>query len=389
MEIFYFLALIPIGLGLVAKYIFHKNISWQEWLLATMLAFITAGITHGIVNTTMSKDFEIWSGQVIQAKHYTAWQEYYEEAIYRDEDYEDTETYTDSKGKSRTRTVTKTRRVFDHWESRTRWHSDSYDVSTTLNSFSISKSKYEELKKEYKNESSVLGDRTTSEHNSRMIAGDRYDRISNAGNVITPITCKRSVENRLLHADKNVYSFAEIPEGKWIQPYPASSDPFTSNRLINVPTIQIKDWDILNSTVGPVKKVNLILINFSTSDTSELEYVKSKWIGGKKNDLILCKGVGWTKVFGWSDADICKRNLETILLKNELDKNIIPLIEKEVMDNYEKTNWHKFDHIAIEPTATSIVVYIIIMLLIQGGVYYYFHTAEIDIVEIVKGFIKR
>lgn len=390
MEIFYFLALLPIGLGLIAKYVFHKNISWQEWIIATVLAFITAGISHAVVNTISVSDFEVISGRVIYVKHYTRWKEYYEEAIYRTDTYTDTESYTDANGKSQTRTVTRTEVVFDHWEPRTRWHDDWYEAVTTIkSSYRISSGFYYQLVAEYGNEEKVEGDRTTGEHASRMIDGDRYDRISQANNIITPVHGKQDVANRLLRADKNVYSFVEIPENIKVMDYPDVKDPFCSKRLINVDTIPIKDWDILNAKVGPTKKVNLILINFDVDNPPDFNYIRSKWVGGKKNDLVLCKGKDWAKVFGWSDAEICKRDLETILLKNKLDKNILPLIEKEVMENYEKTNWHKFDHIAIEPSTTSVVVYIIIMLALQGGIYYWLHQSEVDIIPVINDIISE
>ena len=134
----------------------------------------------------------------------------------------------------------------------------------------------------------------------------------------------------------------------------------------------------MNAKLGFLKKVNIILVKFDSPDSMMGEYLRSYWKGGKKNDLVLCVGEGWTRVFSWSDADVCKKNLETILLNNKLDKKILPKIEKEIKDNFTKTNWKKFDHIQ-KPVATwVIVVYFIVTCLIQGGLFYWFHHNELS-----------
>ena len=127
-----------------------------------------------------------------------------------------------------------------------------------------------------------------------------------------------------------------------------------------------------------MKRVNLIIIGFQNQDASIADWQESEYIGGKKNDLVLCfnmygTNVTWTKVFGWTESEICKRNLETILLTNPINNYILPKIKEEVIINYVWKDFSKFDYIGISPPKWMYPVYILILLLTQGVLWYIFH----------------
>jgi hypothetical protein len=98
----------------------------------------------------MTADVETWSGQVTQAKYQPSWVEAYEQAIYKTVRYTERESYTDEKGKTKWRTVEKTKRVFSHWESRTRNHSANWYADDTLvGSYGVDKDRYEDIKAKF------------------------------------------------------------------------------------------------------------------------------------------------------------------------------------------------------------------------------------------------
>ena len=149
-------------------------------------------------------------------------------------------------------------------------------------------------------------------------------------------------------------------------------------------TVDILEFDRMNSRLGPHKQVNVILIGFGSRDSSFAEWQRAKWIGGKKNDLVLCYGgskdghPAWAKVFGWSDSEICKRNLETILLQNKIDTKVLPLLEKEITSGYQIKDWSSFDYLSVEPPTWSYWVFAIVLIVFQLGFYLWAYCNEYE-----------
>jgi hypothetical protein len=314
-------------------------------------------------------DYETWSGKIVQARFFPAWKEYYEYAVYR------TEYTYDSDGK-----VSGSYQVFDHWEPTTRWHSEHWEAYSNIDTtYSITKARYNYFVKIFGNERSIKGDRTTSEHASRMIAGDPKDYLTIlTSDFVEPITSVKYFENRI-KAAPSIFNFLEVPKEMAVFEYPGNQNAWISNRLLgNAPKhLSIRKWDEMCARLGPIKRLNVIFVGFDSSDTMLAEWQKSKWMGGKKNDLVICKGPNWCKVFGWSESDICKRNIETLILQNKLDDAILPLIEKEIMDNYKKREFTEdFAYLTVEPQVHHWITFIVILFLSQGALYFYFHRED-------------
>ena len=391
MYLFYIFSLIPLIIGLVF-WLRSDKVIWQEWIGASLLAFVISGVTHLVAAKGMTDDRETWSGQVSSVQYIPRWKEYYEEAIYRTEYYSENETRTRTVGSgknSRTETYTvsvqKSRRVFDHWESRSRWHGPKWKCETDLNqSFSISEGDYNRIVLRFGKVEQRIGSRTTGEHSSRMLEGDPNDHWGvNVNRWCEPVTDSRSFENRI-KAAPSVFSFVKVPTNINVFPYPNNKDVFHSDRLLG--EARKIDWlkfDQLNSYLGARKKINLIMVGFKDSDSMLAEYQKAAWIGGKKNDIVLMYNLNsgstkpsWTRVFGWSESELCKRNLETILLLNPIDDNLLEQINKEIVANYIIKDWSKFDYLTIEPRTIHFVWFFVILGLTQIGLYVYFHHNE-------------
>lgn len=127
------------------------------------------------------------------------------------------------------------------------------------------------------------------------------------------------------------------------------------------------------------------MVGFGNVPSDYGHYQEAKWIGGKKNDLVICFGgviktnaPQWVYVFGWTEQALVKQNLQTLVLQHPINDDIIPLISAEVSKNYVIKDWHKFDYITIEPPAWSYVAYFLVMLITQAGLYIYFHVKNFD-----------
>lgn len=369
MHFFYLLALLPLIVGFFIWYN-NQEVNWIEWLAASAVAFLLAGIFHALAIHGMTRDVETWSGYITSARQFSAWREYYEEAIYR------TECHTVCTGSGKNREChEECHQVFDHWESRRRWH-DAYweaysNISTT---YRISQDKYKYFVKQFGQQSTIKGDRTTFEHNSKMIDGDPNDYTTDrVSGWIEPVNVTKEWTNRI-KASPSVFSFITVPKDIPVFPYPNNDDPWQSRRLLGQAAkhFNIFKFDQMNARLGASKRVNVIIVGFDSDDSMLAEYQRAKWIGGKKNDVVLCYGRNWTRVFGWTDSEVCKQNLQELLLQHPKNDDLLPLIEGEIRQNYVLKDWKQFDYITIKPKFGFVVAYFICLIIAETALYAFF-----------------
>ncbi len=179
-----------------------------------------------------------------------------------------------------------------------------------------------------------------------------------------------------------------VPAGTPVFPYPASTDPFTSNRLLGCAktTVSTLAFDQMNARLGPVKHVNVILVGFVGHSMELAKSQEAAWVGGKKNDIVICYGYGdphpdlhakpdWVKCFGWAEHAVIKHDLEDIFLdaNGGVTDVVLPALEHEVAANWQIKDWHKFDYINIEPPAWSYFAFIGFLIVSQAGWYFFCH----------------
>lgn len=372
--VFYLLVPLPLLVGGIL-WATDKHVNWIEYVSGAVLAFVMAGIMHLVAIHGVTDDIETWSGQIIQARHYAAWEEYYQEAIYRTESYECGTTKNPS---------TCYRQVFDHWEDRTRWHQDTYHSWSNINtSYGISLDTYLYLTRVFADNHAVRGDRTTGEHNSRMIGGDPNDYVTdNKTGWIQPITDLRHFENRI-KAAPSVFSFVQPPPTVKTYPYPANNDPWHSDRLIG--SAALLNWlpfDQMNARLGPSKKVNVIMIGAGNKDQFFSQWQEAAWLKGRKNDVsILWIGSNahptYCRVFSWGEGRAL-RNIEALILDKGVSDAILPDIERELKTNFIRADWSKFNYISIECPVRYLWWYLGFMITIQGSFWCYAHYNQFD-----------
>lgn len=355
----YLIALLPVLAG-GALWVLHHKIVWWEWAISASSGFALAGIMHLAAVEGMTHDKETWSGEVVSVLFRPEWIERYTVTH--------TAYNTDSNGNTTTTTYTTT-----HYDK----HPDRWYAYTSLGqSLSISLQTYQSIGKLFGGESlKEKGRRSTSRDNSTMVSGDPYDHVVyNKTGHIEPVVKSVSFDNRV-KASPSVFSYAELSpeESSMLPEYPEADNPWVSGRVINAP-ISIRRWDQMMARLGPAKKVNVILVRLKSAGHAQL--LEAKWVGGKKNDLVLCYGDGWSYVFGWTEKEMAKRELETILLTREVDDSIIPHIEKAVLEHYELVDWSKFDYLDLEPRPVHFVLMLVFVCLLQICLYTYFHSNE-------------
>jgi hypothetical protein len=373
MYIFYIGALLPLLIG--AFLLWKDNeVVWWEWLISAGASFLLAGILHASAIYGMTGDVETWSGQIVKASHHPRWVERWTK--------HHSETYYTGSGKDR---KSHTR----HWTT-TEYdtHPEHWEVTRNFGSYDderdVDESFYNEVSRKFGGK--IVEDGTqSSHHGGTRSSGDRniYSTHNHTGYVF-PVTTSRSFENRV-KAAPTVFSFAKVPTNINIYPWPQNNNWNQSDRLCGTAAVLINlyKWDCMNSYLGPRKQVNVIMVGFGNEPTDYGQWQQAKWIGGKKNDLVLCFGgatknkpATWSYVFGWTESELVKKNLQTLLIDKPINDALIPLIIAEIEKNYVIKDWHKFDYITIDPPTWSYWVFFIFLILTQSGLYYFFHVNE-------------
>ncbi len=365
MYLAYLIALIPLIVGGVLWFR-NREVNLWEWVGGAAIGFALSGIFHFVAIHGMTADTETWSGRITQATHHPYWHASWWE----------TETYdcgTEDNPQTCTRMVHKTASYPEHW---------TVDVSygAKSGSYEVSRAFWNRICGEF----GVTRPRAEKGYRPDMDSGDSNDYFAdNHTGVIVPTNTTYHFENRV-QATPSLFSFVKVPENVGYK-YPEAPSWDRSARLVGLAqsAINLRAWDTLNSELGPTKKVNLILVGYSDADSSVAHTLEAKWIGGKKNDLVLTYGgVGddgkptWSYVFGWTEANLVKQNLQTILLDNPVNDAILPKIKEEVARNYQLKDWDKFAYLTVEPPGWTFIVLLLVMGGAQFGFWWWAHRNE-------------
>ena len=366
MIIFYICSLLPIIFGgiLYAK---DKEITWQEWFGGSIASILTAIIFHISAFYGMTRDIETLSGLISRVEHHPEWTERYEER------------HTSGSGKNERVWYTTEYQIHpEHYEA-------ELDFGCETERKEISYSIFISGSKNFGGHIVENPDgQQSSSHGGSRSSGDRNIYcVFNKTGYVYPVTTLHHFENRI-KAAPTVFSFGKVPDNIPVYEWPENPNWQVSNRLLGLigNGLSILEWDRMNSELGPRKKINLIMIGFGQKSSEIAEYQRSKFIGGKKNDVVICYGgsnpskADWVVCFGWTENELCKRNLETIVLTHKIDNQLIPLIKQEIYKNYEIKDWSKFDYISIEPPTWAYYVYFVVMIVSQGCLYLYFHVNQ-------------
>lgn len=357
---FYLFACVPVGVGLVL-WIKSREVVWQEWVAGSVLGFIMAGIFHLIAAFGQTSDLETWSGHIIKATHHPRWVE----------EYQQMHTRIVGSGNNTSTEV--------YFTTEYRTHGEYWDADTNINSnFRISQDFYNTIADGFGNKGQEVG------YKPGFHGGDRniYPTINFNSHEKYPVTKLVSFENKV-RATPTTFSYAKVPKHIDVYPYPANANPLASNRLLGTAQeVDLLMFDRLNARIGPWKQANLILVGFGDRDSSAAHWQESAWVGGKKNDVVLCWGgpngkPSWTRAFGWTDSKTLLRNLETIALANGVSTETLPLLEREIERSYKLKDWHgAFAHIKVPAPSWAVVTYFMVATIAQLAFWYLAHANE-------------
>ena len=196
----------------------------------------------------------------------------------------------------------------------------------------------------------------------------------------------KAVPDSLFHAHQEMVSQFD----KMIPAYPSNVyDLHRVDRAISVgvPIPDIKEWnqDISNMLrkLGPQRQANVIVLFVNTANQSYQYALEGKWVGGKKNDIIVLIGttsypkIDWVAVSSWTDKAIFKVQLrDDIFALGNIDRAaIIKAIEYNTMKTFERKQMKDFEYLktSISPPFWVLTLAIILGIIASLGCSYAFY----------------
>lgn len=329
--IYFLLALIPMVIPFIAKYFFKHDLTIPEMILACVAPAVVIGIIYVGGTYNEMADVEVLSGQVTAKER--------NEVHCRHSYSCNCVTYYTGSGASR-----------QSHRSCSTCYRHSYDVDwdviSTLGTISIDTDDSRGL--------------IEPKRWSVVNIGDPYAKTSSYVNYV------KGAKDSLFNLEKyNKSQLNIVPE------YPNKIfDLYKINRVVdigaNVTNLQDLNDGLSNilRTLGGEKQVNVVMA--ITNKPRDFAFaVRDKWLGGKKNDVMIVIGaskypkVDWVEVFSWS-----KNQMVNIKLRDDINtlgnisltKELMDVISKDVNDYFVRKPMSEFEYLEgqIQPSATLI-----------------------------------
>jgi hypothetical protein len=192
----------------------------------------------------------------------------------------------------------------------------------------------------------------------------------------------KAAPESLLH-----YSKGKILYDNIIPDYPDNVyDYYKINRVVqigtsipNVAQYNEKISDVLKS-LGPTKEANIVLV-FTNKAKSIAPSIRNKWIGGKKNDVIIVIGtkdnktIDWVESYAWSIKPAITNHLrDDIMAVNDIENidAMFSTITRDISVYYQRKPMKDFEYLKneIEPPLWVIILTVLLSLSTTVGMIY-------------------
>lgn len=329
---------------------------WEYFtpILASVLAIWIAGFT---CDYFMAWDYERHGGWVTASQ----WDEEWTET------YTDIETYTDSNGKTQTRTVVKTR-----------YHPDEYHCQDS-NGYEVTIDK-----DHYINMRSVFGNEVTEKPwrsgQSSWGDGRRFTTkwTGNDGN-FTPCFTMHRYENRVARSNSvmNLPSVSKADRLKYgIYEYPEMFDYHFQNSILGWnDSIAEKLLMFANARLGKIQQVQVFILVFKNQPLQTGVLQKNHWKNGNKNEVVTCIGIDndnkidWVYPFCWDNENLKVNIREEIASMDKLEMiDVVNKVIQLVGEKFHRKSFKEFEYIKLDPPLWAKTLVFFFILLVNGGV---------------------
>ena len=373
--IIWFLLIIPFISAVFLVYKYHHKVTWWEYLILFGGAIFLIAITKFIGEKSLTNATEFWGDLVQRVEHH---EEY---VIQRHKICErDVPDGKDSDGNPKTRTEEYNCPYLER-------HPENWKAITVSGwEFSISKAKYLELMNRFGAQPTFrnMDRRGDLEFRDKLIKdGNMYYGTWKGESEKSYAVSKTNTYENKVQASNSVFNFRKIKKEEAEQ-----------NGLFDYP--KIKDWRIptvlggkgienisevedrfhfLNGNLGPKKQLRVWVLLFKNKPLSTALSQEAYWIGGQKNEFVVCIGVDdslevqWCYPFSWTEVHELKINTRNFVIdQKKLD--LISLSEylySELGKKWKRKEFKDFDYLTVEPPLWALITAFILQILFNVG----------------------
>lgn len=335
MQTFFLLLLFPLCWPLIAKLLWHNKINITEIIVSISVVTIFVSITYFSGLYLATQDVEIWNGKVVSKERI---HDTYEESY-------SCNCTTDSEGNSSCDTCYETHYTVK-WIGNTTVGDVTFDYID-----STSRSVY-----------------STPDP-------DTYIRCK----IDEPASIEHNFINYIKAVPESLFnnSNLELENEVNIPTYPIVYDFYRIDRVINVgtniPNDIIKELDSKLDTIltelGSMKQANIIVIFANTTDNNYKYMLEQKWLGGKKNDIIVIFGMKEYPNILWVDVITWAKNIGNemfhVVLRDSLSENknfevdkVVKIIYDTTLTKFTRPSMKDFEYLKneIEPNLWVIIL---------------------------------
>lgn len=363
------------GVIIAAKY-YNRHFLWWEYFIGILISIIVTGIFLLILVSNLEDDTE-YHGSVVLSAQYTEYYETYvndtcSRQVACGEDYS-----TDSKG---VRTCT-TRYCTEYYDCS---YCDDYpahwDVYDNLGqSYSISESKYNYLKKIWENESFIKMNRDINYQHGCGEDGNVYNTVWNRD-----IYTSENITNIKTYTNPTINSNSTFKYRDWTKQEVSDRKLYDYPKKVyldqnNILGYSISDstkklFSYLNGYFGSIYHGRYYLLFFENKSQDIALSQESYWKNGNQNEIVICIGhnkqkLTWVKVFGWNNQLLKIKLREDIMSINEINMLKIYNICLLNIKHYKCNDLQKeFNFLKPElPTWSYTFIYILNILITIGA----------------------
>lgn len=350
------LIICPFLIPLLFKIITHKTVTWKEWAATTVTSVIMVGLVFILSIGAKTHDVQILNGEITRKERVK---------VSCSHSYScDCRTVTSGSGKNRT-TSTVCDTCYEHT------HDFDWVLFTNL-------------------EENIEIDRVDRQ------GVNEPPRFSTA-RIGEPVAMQDSFINYVKAAPDSLFNEYREAALKWSVPaYPNQPyDYHRVDRVLNVgakiPGANYRQWsDQLSETLkvlGPKKQANVVMLFTNNPDPKYAHAVKSAWVGGKQNDVVLVVGVAddqkimWVDVFSWSKNQMLNVALRDSVLdigQFDFDKVLAATVHN-VNQHFQRRSMEDFAYLKseIKPATWVLVLAWILSIGLPTGISFWMHREDL------------
>jgi len=340
----FLLCLIPLAIPLITKHWFDKDLTWREIGLCCVAPVVLMCSLYAVFSYQETSDVEVLNGAVTSKER---------NEVHCRHSYDCNCYYTTHRNSNGS--YSRTRHCSTCYEHR---FDVDWDVLTSIGNYTVD-----------------TIDRQGLQEPQRWTIVNTGDPVSKTSSYTNYV---RGAKASLFNLEQYKNYSALVPE------YPSNIyDMYKINRVIdigaNIPNKAELDTGLsyILSRLGVSKQVNVVLV--TTNQPEDFSYgVRNKWLGGKKNDLIINVGmdksfnITWVKVFGWSANEMVYIKLRDDLKALGTFTNtqgILNVIETDVKNHYQRKHMKDFEYLKseVEPSTEKLMWALLFCVLLSIG----------------------